>query len=220
MIFGNQKHRASLVTFFYSLVLIPLVGCASRKFNSPASNKANASQSSAESEVEVCGKVHNPKNDANIQIIRLNPKSATLLTSKKSSWKGARYAQIDLSALQDGEQRQKKKQCLNVGFSGDILVASKSRDMDAEELLESFEFVMCGKLKDDDKFFKFYGPVIEKQKVATWAIERNPETRAKLEEISLNNKDVCVIGKPILFEEGLAIIVDEHSYVVHDETKK
>jgi hypothetical protein len=52
-----------------------------------------------------------------------------------------------------------------------------------------------------------------------WIIDREKSFESKLQEIVSTQSDICVIGKPIKFETGIAIIFDTQSYAVAKGSK-
>lgn len=219
----NFEKTSCVSQFLASLIAsgaLFAVGCSPRRFNAGAENSVKAKGGTSQSEFEICGKKIRVKKESDLRVLRLNPNSATLLASKRKEQSLQRYAEIDLSKIEDNEAIEKFQQCYVVTDVKGVLVASRSRAMNADEKFASFEMVACGKPTKDGVAYKVDQSADSPLKGDYWVIAREDSFAAELQKIAGSAGEACFIGKPIKFETGIAIVFDEQSYFVASVGKK
>jgi hypothetical protein len=217
----NTRTRHSTTTFVIVLTaFLVSAGCKSREFNAGNDTNVKSNESGAQSEFEVCGKQYEVEKGSDVRVIRLNPRSATLLSAKRSDSKIPRYAPLDLSRIEEKLVKEKFRQCYLVRDEKGILQALSARAMNADEDYASFEMVVCGKLTEEKNGFKISQVASNSQKGDFWIIYRKKSFEAELQSIVKSQNSICVIGKPIKYETGIAVVFDDQSYVVAGESKR
>lgn len=219
MNFGTKNFGFRFSVLAVTSGVLCATGCATRRFNTGVENNVKSKDSTSQSEFEVCGKQHELKKGSDVRLFRLNPNSADLLSSKRNQAEPQRYVQIDLSSIENNNAKAKFRQCFTVTDANGVLVASSSRAMNTKENSASIELVACGKLTEEENGFKLVHSALSAREKDFWLVARKKSFDAELQKIARSQNEVCVIGKPVKVEEGIAIVFDDHSYVFASESK-